>query len=198
MQKIVPNGNGIILQQMEDKLQGWGPTFGLNSDDEILQFLAQLFHESVGLTRFLENLNYSSPARLIAVWPKRFPNLASAKPYAGNPQALANKVYASRMGNGDEASGDGWRYRGRGGLQATGRAMYQNISAILSHDFVANPDDMVDPKWILPSALAVAKILKLGSIHDFIQDTKALNGGTTGLAERQAYYKRLQNAFAGT
>ena len=82
-------------------------------------FLAQIGHESGGLTIMAENLNYRAE-RLVAVWPKRFPTVDSARPFAGNPQGLANKVYAKRMGNGPESSGDGWRYRGRGYIQTHG------------------------------------------------------------------------------
>ncbi|MES2352067.1 MAG: glycoside hydrolase family 19 protein [Pseudomonadota bacterium] len=94
--------------------------FGIMGAEQQARFLANVGHETGGLSVFEENLNYSAE-RLPKVWPKRFPTLASTQGYARNPVALANKVYANRMGNGDEKSGDGWRYRGAGMLQLTGR-----------------------------------------------------------------------------
>lgn len=94
--------------------------FGIGGAEQQARFLANVGHETGGLSVFEENLNYSAE-RLPKVWPKRFPTLASTSVYARNPVALANKVYADRMGNGNEKSGDGWRYRGAGMLQLTGR-----------------------------------------------------------------------------
>lgn len=94
--------------------------FGINTPLEQAAFLAQIFHESANLTAFEENLNYKAET-LMRVWPKRFPTLESALPYARNPKKLANKVYANRMGNGDEASGDGYKFRGAGAIQLTGK-----------------------------------------------------------------------------
>lgn len=193
IRKVAPNAPDVIVNQIINDLPKWAPAFDLGNDEEVLQFLAQMIHESQGLTHFEESLYYSTPERIAQVWPSRF-SVASARPYARNPQALANVVYANRMGNGNAASGDGWKYRGRGGLQATGKAMFQQISTLLKYDFVANPDALADPKWVLPGSLAVAKILKLGLIHDFVADTKKLNGGTIGLADRMAILKALRDA----
>jgi putative chitinase len=165
------------------------------TDDEQLQFLAQCIHESAGLTVFAENLNYSTAERIAAVWPSRF-NVSSAKPYARNPKALANKVYANRMGNGDEASGDGYRYRGQGSLQGTGKDMFRKIGAILGVDLVAHPELIQSPQYNLLGALAIAKILGLGNIHDFKNDTHTLNGGYTGYADRLSIYNRLKTLTA--
>jgi putative chitinase len=96
------------------------------------------------------------------------------------------------MGNGNEASGDGYRYRGRCGLQATGKEMYSKVSAILDFDFVTRPDDLASPMWVIPGSLAIAKILKLGDVHGMEQDTRRLNGGTTNLANRKALFAKVQ------
>jgi putative chitinase len=189
--KIAPRANLALVNEIVTTLPKLAPQYGLGSDDEILQFLAQCIHESNGLTTFKENLNYSSAARIAAVWPSRF-TTKSAIPYARNPAKLASKVYANRMGNGDEESGDGWKYSGKGLLQATGKAMFKMISDITGYDFVSKPDDMVLPKYNLLSALAVAKILKLGEIHDFKSDTKKLNGGYTNYEDRLSLYNRLK------
>src|SRR4029453_2056107 len=98
--------------------------FEINSIQRIAAFLAQLAHESGEFERLRESLNYSAE-RLTKVWPNRFPTVAAAEPFARNEQKLGNKVYANRLGNGDEASGDGFRYRGRGLIQLTGRANYR-------------------------------------------------------------------------
>src|SRR6266481_4067159 len=101
-------------------------------------FLAQVAHESSELTHLIENLSYSA-ARLIQVWPRRFPTLKKARTYERNPEKLANYVYASRLGNGDEASGDGWRYRGRGLIQLTGRSNYASCSTATGIDLLQSP-----------------------------------------------------------
>lgn len=103
--------------------------------------LATAYHESNSKMQPVnENLNYTSSARIRAVWPKRFTNGAAAIPYVRNPQGLANHVYAGRMGNGDEASGDGWRYRGRALPQLTGRENYEKASKLVGVDLVSDPD----------------------------------------------------------
>lgn len=101
--------------------------------------LAQVGHESGGLARVVENLNYSAQGMMRA-WPSRFPTIESAHYYEHSPERLANFVYANRMGNGPYASGDGWRYRGRGPLQITGLDNYRGMGKALSLDLVANPD----------------------------------------------------------
>lgn len=108
--------------------------------------LATAYHETGGKMQPVnENLNYSSAARIREVWPKRFPTIASAQPYVRNPQKLANRVYADRMGNGPEASGDGWRYRGRALPQLTGEENYAKASKLVGVDLVNDPDGANDP-----------------------------------------------------
>lgn len=188
---VAPHANLAITDEFVKNLPLLGPKYGLMIDDEQLQFLAQCVHESNGLTVFVENLNYSTPERIASVWPSRF-TVASAKPYARNPKGLANKVYANRMGNGDEASGDGYRYRGQGSLQATGKDMFRKIGAILGVDLIARPELIQSPQYNLLGALAIANILGLGAIHDFKNDTHTLNGGYTGYADRLSIYNRLK------
>jgi putative chitinase len=192
---ITPRANIALVDEIVVNLPKLGPVYGLKTHDEQLQFLAQAIHESNGLTSFTENLNYSTPQRIAAVWPSRF-NITTARPYARNPAGLANRVYANRMGNGPETSGDGWKYRGRGMLQGTGKAMYARISKETGVDFVSNPDLLLTPKYNLLGALAIARILNLGAIHDFRSDTKTLNGGYTNYDHRESLYKRLQQLTA--
>lgn len=154
-------------------------------------FLAQVAHESGQLNRMTENLIYSA-ARMQVIWPKRFPNLASTVGYAGNAPALANKVYGGRMGNGPEASGEGWRYRGRGLLQLTGKDNYQRCGAAIGYDLVKNPEFLDSPLVAARSAAwfwSANGLNELADKGDQVAVTKRINGGTTGLAERLAMFE---------
>jgi putative chitinase len=108
--------------------------FEIHTPERMAAFLAQIAHESSEFRRLVESLNYTG-SRLMKVWPKRFQTLEKANEYARQPEKLANYVYAKRLGNGDVASGDGWRYRGRGLIQLTGRANYQTAGRALSRPF---------------------------------------------------------------
>lgn len=116
--------------------------YEINNERRIAAFLAQVAHESMHFRHLEELLGYSA-ARLVAVWPKRFPTLAAAQPYAYKPEALANHVYANRMGNGPESSGDGWCYRGRGLFELTGADNYRAASRALSRDFMGTNAGLV-------------------------------------------------------
>src|SRR5437763_12142905 len=107
-----PNADKHVIAEIIDD-QDILPTFGIDTPKKIAHFLAQTSHESGGFMIAIENMNYTAK-RLTQVWPKRFPTLEAAAPFAGNPQKLGNSVYANRMGNGSPASGDGFRFRGRG------------------------------------------------------------------------------------
>ncbi|MBK1871576.1 glycoside hydrolase family 19 protein [Taklimakanibacter albus] len=188
---VAPKANPVVLKDITTLEPYVWTNFGLPNRKEIIQFLAQFVHESRGLTSFEESLYYKSAERLIAVWPKRF-NARNAQGYVRNPERLANNVYAGRLGNGDAASGDGWKFIGRGGLQATGREWYTYLSKRLNYDFIADPTALALSEWALPSALAVAERMKLGAIPDFVKDTEKLNGGRTGLADRQSILAKLE------
>ncbi|MFN7177229.1 MAG: glycoside hydrolase family 19 protein [Thermaurantiacus sp.] len=114
--------------------------FAINTAPRIAAFLAQCHVESAGFARLEENLWYTTPARIAAVWPSRFRSAADAAAFARNPERLANRVYAGRLGNGPEASGDGWRFRGRGLKQLTGRSNYAEAARALGRPYVTEPD----------------------------------------------------------
>lgn len=167
-------------------------------------FLAQILVESAELRQVEEALSYS-PQRLREVWPQRFTTDAMAARYGHNPSALANYVYASRMGNGDEASGDGWRFRGRGLIQLTGRANYQALAQAMHIDAVGNPDLLLMPGgaalsagwyWESNGLNAMADQLK-GDQADaqFARITRRINGGEFALQERRAYWQRARTAL---
>jgi putative chitinase len=147
-------------------------------------FLGQVLHESANLTRVEELLNYTSAARLCAVWPRRFPTTASAEPYVRNPERLANLVYGKRMGNTEP--GDGWRYRGRGLIQVTGRANYEAVGKAIGLDLVADPDMLKQPDIALRASLAWWSInVPSNVIGDVERITRIVNGGNAGLDERK-------------
>ncbi len=169
------------------------PKYDINSPDRLACFLAQVAHESGSFNTLTENLNFSA-TRLMAVWPKRFPDMAVAAQYAGNPQKLANYVYANRMGNGDAASGDGYNFRGRGLIQLTGRSNYQRAGQQLNLPLLANPDLLLEPRNAVLSAAWFWASLGLNELaddktadddlEDFKLITKRINGGLNGLTER--------------
>jgi putative chitinase len=167
-------------------------------------FLAQVLVESSEFRQLQEALGYSAQ-RLRQVWPKRFPNDAIAAAYAHQPEKLANHIYGERMGNGDEASGDGWRYRGRGLIQLTGRANYASFSRALGVDAVGNPDLLAQPAG---AALSAAWFWQAGGLNEladltsgapddvhFAELTRRINGGLNGLAQRTAYWLRARQAL---
>ena len=164
-------------------------------------FFAQTSHETGGFKAFSENLNYSAQG-LQGIFGKYFPgNLEES--YARQPEKIANRVYASRMGNGNEASGDGWKYRGRGALQLTGKANYEAFAKYLgTNEIIENPD-LVATKYSFDSAMFFFDRNKLWSICDqgindtaILALTKRINGGTHGLDDRKVktykYYEYVK------
>jgi putative chitinase len=144
-----------------------------------------------------ENLNYSAE-RLVAVWPSRFPTKAAAEPYARQPDKLANKVYANRLGNGNEASGDGWRYRGRGPIQLTGKANYEKCGAGIGEDLVRFPCLLLTPSVGLASAgwfWHTRGCNRLADEDDHRAITRIINGGQLGLDDRIMLVNRVREAI---
>ena len=153
-------------------------------------FFAQTAHETGGFKAFSENLNYSADG-LQKIFGKYFPGLLEES-YARNPEKIANRVYADRMGNGSEASGDGWKYRGRGALQLTGKANYKAFSDYLKNPLVMEQPDLVAGELAFESAMFFFDKNKLWDICDkgvtketILALTKRINGGTHGLADRE-------------
>lgn len=162
-------------------------------------FFAQTAHETGGFKAFSENLNYGAKG-LRGVFGKYFPTDAAAKAYERQPQKIANRVYANRMGNGDEASGDGWRYRGRGALQLTGKSNYQLFSDYIDRPDVMTNPDLVATELCFESALWFFDNNKLWKICDqgvndaaVVALTKRVNGGTHGLDDRMAKTRKYAN-----
>lgn len=168
--------------------------FGVNTPLRLAHFLAQCSHESANFTALKENLNYSADG-LRKIFGKYFPTDALAQQYARQPEKIANKVYANRMGNGAEATGDGFKFRGRGYIQLTGHDNYKLFDAIVPEDILANPD-LVATKYPLMSAAFFFNKNGLWTICDkgdtdevVTMVTKRVNGGTIGLSDRIAKFK---------
>lgn len=174
--------------------------FELNTPLRLSHFLAQCGHESGGFKHIQENLNYSAQG-LQSIFGKYFPGTLEES-YARQPQKIASRVYANRMGNGDEASGDGWKYRGRGYIQLTGKDNYKAFTASIGEDCVANPD-LVSTKYPLASAAwffhknGLHKMADGGATDAVVTSvTKRVNGGTIGLADRIKHFKEYYSLLA--
>jgi putative chitinase len=153
-------------------------------------YLAEVAHESVDLTHLEENLSYSAE-RAAKVWPQRFPTAAAAAPYAHQPEKLANHVYCDRLGNGDEASGDGWKYRGRGGIMQTGFESYLRLERETGIPFTRKPELLALPEYAF---LGAAKFWIWKGVNVFADAgdvkgaTKRIQGAFEGLEQRQARF----------
>ena len=154
------------------------------------QFLAQTFYESGGYRRQFENLNYSATA-LLKVFPKYFPNKAIALKYERNPVRIANKIYANRMENGPPESEDGWKYRGRGFIQLTGKRNYRLMGEALDVDLVGEPSMFIHHNAFLYAGFFWINN-DLNDIDDMKLLTKRINGGYHGLKDRVRLYNSLK------
>ena len=208
VQPVAPVG-GLKL----DKLRGHIPDaviamipdtaakFQINTPLRLAHFLAQCGHESGGFRATQENLNYSAKG-LNGIFKKYFPTEASAAAYARNPQKIANKVYGGRMGNGLEASGDGYKFRGRGYIQLTGKENYTAFGKAIGEDICANPDKVASQYALLSAAWFFSKngLHKMadGGATDAVVTsiTKRVNGGTIGLADRIKHFKEYYHLLA--
>jgi putative chitinase len=175
--------------------------FQINTPLRLAHFLAQCGHESGGFKATSENLNYSAKG-LMGIFKKYFPTEALANAYQRNPQKIANKVYANRMANGDEASGDGFKFRGRGYIQLTGKDNYTQFGKAIGENIVANPD-VVSGKYALLSAAWFWSKNGLNNLSDggstdavVTSITKRVNGGTIGLADRIKHFKEYYHLLA--
>jgi putative chitinase len=165
-------------------------TYYKMTPERAAHFFAQTAHETGGFKAFSENLNYSADG-LQKIFGKYFPGLLEEQ-YARNPEKIANRVYADRMGNGAEASGDGWKYRGRGALQLTGKSNYKAFSDYLKNPLIMEQPDLVAGEMAFESAMFFFDKNKLWDICDkgvtketILALTKRINGGTHGLADRE-------------
>ena len=175
--------------------------FEINTPLRLAHFLAQCGHESGGFKLTQENLNYSAKG-LNGIFKKYFPTLESAVPYERKPEKIANKVYGGRMGNGAEASGEGWKFHGRGFIQLTGKENYTAFTKSIGEDCITNPD-LVASKYALASAAwffnknGLHKMADGGANDDTVTKiTKRVNGGTIGLPDRIKHFKEYYHLLA--
>jgi len=167
------------------------PDYEINNNLRCAAFLAQCIHESGGFVFLTENLNYRAES-LMKVWPRHFPNLTIAKQYERNPEKIANKAYANRMGNGDESSGDGWRYCGRGLIQLTGKSNYQAFADSIETPLEVIPGYLQTFEGAVQSACWFWETNNLNALadkKDILGLTKKINGGTIGLDDRIKHYE---------
>ena len=174
-----------------DALNATFERFDISTPLRQAAFIGQAGHECGNFRILEENLNYRAET-LMKVWPRRFPTLEFAKQYERNPKKIANSVYANRMGNRDEASGDGFRFRGRGAFQTTGHSGYYHAGQALGEDFVMNPDLVATPTYAALTAgffWDTHKLNQYADTQDYKTMTKKINGGFIGLADREKHIR---------
>jgi len=193
---------GHVPQFILDQIPDTATRFGITTPLRLAHFLAQCGHESGGFRAFSENLNYGAKG-LLSIFPKYFKTIEKAKAYERKPEKIANLVYANRMGNGDEASGDGWKHRGRGALQTTGKSNYQDFAKFMNMPEILTNPDLVATKYPLASAAFFFKKNNLWPICDKGSSpevvtlvTKKVNGGIIGLPDRQKHFKEYYNLLS--
>ena len=217
---MVPNSPLLQAAKIKDHEKWLQPIietcveFEINTPQRIAAFLAQTSHESAGYTMLTENLNYRA-STLAACWPTRFaemgPNKKPKKDAKGaliptkvalsiekKPELIANMVYSSRMGNGPPQSGEGWKFRGRGAKQLTGKDNYKRCGDALGVDLVANPDLLLEPLYAARSAgwfWKTNNLSPLADASDIKTMTKKINGGFIGLEARQALFDKIMAAI---
>ncbi len=197
--KLYPKALPGIYQEIIQNVQ----KAGIQTDNQLAMFIAQCAHESAGFQKFQENLNYSSDG-LRKTFPKYF-QVVTAQQYGyiknkagvitkkADQVGIANIVYANRMGNGPASTGDGWKYRGRGVVQLTGKDNYTRFQKWLNDpEILSNPDKILSSaKLIVLTGVFFWDVNKLQGISDFVLLTKRVNGGTIGLEDRTREYKEL-------
>lgn len=198
IRRIMPNVKETRVKEFVKCFNEWSDRFGISTPLRFVHFIAQIAHESGEFKSMEENLNYSADG-LLRVFPKYFTKETAAQ-YARKPEKIANKVYANRMGNGDEASGDGWRFKGRGAIGTTGR---DNYKAYADSEFCVG-DLMSHPEWLAQSPGCFKSAMyfwwknglnQIADTDDVVKVTKRVNGGTNGLAQRQYYYRMAKRVM---
>jgi putative chitinase len=184
-----------IGPEWADALNETFTRFNISTPKQQASFIGQCSHECINFKLLEENLGYKA-ATLMRVWPKRFPTLEIAKQYEKNPRKIANYVYSNRMGNRDEASGDGYRFRGRGCIQLTGSANYYHAGKALGVDLIMQPELVATPQY---AALTAGYFWSTHNLNvpantlDYTTMTKKINGGVLGLDDR---IKHINEAYA--
>lgn len=202
LMRAVPNLNKEKVNEFVASFNMYSVHFGLTTKKRVVHYLAQIFHESGALSATSENMNYSADG-LMKTFPKYF-DAEKAKQYARQPEKIANYVYGGRMGNGDESTGDGWRFRGRGYIGLTGKTNYADFNAfdLCTEDVLRNPDKVASYPLNQVSAMWFWAKYGLNAIADENRGeatveaiTRRVNGGLTGISTRKYYYRRFAKEF---
>lgn len=199
LQAIMPQAKPENCRRFSSPLAVAAAEFGIATSRQIAAWLAQLAHESAQLGHVAENLNYSATG-LLGNFKKYFSE-EEAYSFAHRPEAIANRVYANRMGNGPETGGDGWKFRGRGLIQITGRENYRLCGSAIALDLLAHPEALEQDE---PAACSAAwfwwqrGLNALADRDDVEGITRRINGGINGLAERKAFHARALKAMGLT
>ena len=196
LQQIFASSDSSDLQEICEPLNAAMDEFGISSAREQAMLLAQCGHESGGFSVVQENLNYKAEG-LGRIFPKYFRDV-DPNDYAHNPEKIANRVYANRMGNDDEDSGDGYRYRGRGLIQLTGKDNYNACGAALKIDLHSDPDYLETAEGAARSAAwfwSHNGLNRFADADDIVGCTKRVNGGTIGLEERTKFYQAAKSVL---
>jgi len=195
IEKLKGHVPDAVIDQLPDTIS----KFEINTPVKLAHFLAQAGHESAGFKAVNENLNYGAKG-LLSIFKKYFPTEAKAKEYERKSEKIANLVYGGRMGNGPEASGEGYKFRGRGYIQLTGKDNYKAFDAVVPEDIVANPDLVATKYPLLSAAWFFHKncLKKCVDASDATVTavTKCVNGGTIGLPDRLKHFKEYYNLLA--
>ena len=195
-------GNNPYVEQWTNALNQLLSDYGIDTPPRVAAFIAQCAHESGGFVFLKENLNYRA-ASLRKIFPKYFPTDALAEQYAALPnkaEAIANRIYANRMGNGPEESGDGFRYCGRGLIQLTGKNNYSNFADSIETPVEETSAYLETFEGAVQSACwfwETNNLNKYADTNDILTMTKRINGGTIGLADRQQHYAHALHVFGG-
>lgn len=198
LKQCMPNARESAIDSFLPGLNQAMGEFRINTPMRIAAFLAQIGHESGQLTAMVESTFYSSPDRLKKLFPSKFLSEKEAVPYVRDPMRCANRIYAGKNGNGGESSGDGWKYRGRGLVQLTGKANYAECGKALGIDLVSDPDLLLDPSvsarsaawfWNRKGCNELADVGMFGAI------THKINGGYNGAQDRLSLYVLSKKAL---
>lgn len=195
LKQLLPKNSHV--DQWHEALTQLLPKYEINTTNRIAAFIAQCMHESGCFETLVENLNYGAKG-LIMTWPKRFTSTELANKYARQPEMIANFVYSDRLGNGNETSGDGWKYRGRGLIQLTGKYNYQKFADAVGMELKEVPDYLETKKGATEAACLFWKNNNLNSYadnNDIKGMTKIINGGYTGLEDRKQHYNHALNVM---
>jgi predicted chitinase len=199
LRRFSPNARDEVINPIQPIMNGALSGADITTPLRIAHFFAQIANETGGFRVMSENLNYDA-ARLRVVWPSIFTSDEIAQRYAAaGPEAIANKAYGGRLGNGPESSGDGWRYRGRGFMQLTGKDNYRRFGDVVGTDLVANPDDAADPAHSFRLAASFWRAVNCNEAadRDNIEDvTRRVNGGLIGIDDRRQWLKRAKSVWS--